>query len=229
MLSRRRVLSMAALVALPALAGCGSSATVPTIVPLAVPLRLYTQWTGRPDGPLPRTGDEGVALTLVLSGSTVHPAVRGGALVGNLPDAHGAAYLLQSMPSKVLRIGATFGFGPGEWSGSIALVAFVPGQFSGHCHVVVAPDRWIASVLDGGGLVEIGRGPLTAPLPQDGTPQRVEVEFVGPSAILSLPDSTRTRVDDPRIERLTGTVACWEFYRNAAGGADVRMYETWAG
>jgi hypothetical protein len=210
------------------LPGLGSSG-VPAPAPPVVTPRLHSRWTGRPDGPLPATGDEGVPLTAIPTDTTARPTLSGGVLVGNLPATHSACYLTQPLGAPVRRIGARVGFGPGDTSGSVALVAWTgTSPLSGHCHVVLTPDRWIAGVLDGGAVSEIARGPH-AGMPQDGTPGTVDVTFVGDTAVITLPDGTRTSVVDPRFGAATGRVAVWEFYRHTGSSAPVAFSETWAG
>jgi hypothetical protein len=57
----------------------------------------------------------------------------------------------------------------------------------------------------------------------------VDVAFVGDTAVLTLPDGTRTTVHDPRFAGAAGRVAVWEFYRHTGDSADVSFTETWAG
>jgi hypothetical protein len=66
-------------------------------------------------------------------------------------------------------------------------------------------------------------------VPQDGTPRSVDVAFVGDTAVLTLPDGTRTTVHDPRFAGAAGRVAVWELYRHTGDSADVSFTETWAG
>ncbi|MET0188121.1 MAG: hypothetical protein ABW212_03925 [Pseudonocardia sediminis] len=228
MITRRTVLALAGL-AVGGVTGCAEQPA--TVAAPDVPVRLRTRWQGRPDGPLPPRGDEGVPFTLALSESSASPTVTGGALVGNLPDRHAAAYVMQQLDAKVRRIGATFGVGPGTDAGSLALVAWVPGRatLETHCHVVVTPTRWIVATAENNALDELASGTLSRPLPQDGTPQRVEVVFDGATAFLTLPDGSSHQITGEAIGRIPGAIAGWEFYRDHAGGADVRLYETWAG
>lgn len=233
-LGRRAALGLGGAALLGALAGCGSSAVVPTAGVLSdVPLRRHTRWAGRPDGPLPAVGDEGVPFTTLLSNSSVPPSLRGGVLVGNLPAARSAAYLTQPLGAPVRRLGARIAFGPGTTSGSAALVAWngAPSadRVDGHLHMVFTPDRWIAGVLTGGEVHEIARADYGLALPQDGTPRPVEVVTAGDTAVLRLPDGTTTTVRDARFATGTGTVAVWEFYRDADDSAAVTFAETWAG
>ncbi|MCD2187740.1 hypothetical protein [Actinomycetospora soli] len=233
-LSRRGALGLGGAALLGVLAGCGSGAVVPTAGAVPdVPLRRHTRWAGRPDGPLPAAGDEGVPFTTLLSNATAPPSLRGGVLVGNLPAAASAAYLTQPVGAPVRRIGARIAFGPGSTSGSAALVAWngAPSvdRVEGHLHMVFTPDRWIAGVLAGGQVREIARADYGLALPQDGTPRPVEVITAGDAVVLRLPDGTTTTVRDPRFASGTGTVAVWEFYRDAEDSAAVTFAETWAG
>ncbi len=233
-LTRRGVLGLGGAALLGALAaGCGSAQVVPTTGVPDVPLRRHTRWTGRPDGPLPAAGDEGVPFTTLLSNTIAQPTLRGGALVGNLPAAASAVYLTQPVGAPVRRIGARIAFGPGATSGSAALVAWngapTVDRVDGHLHLVFTPDRWIAGVLEGGRVRELARADYGLPLPQDGTPRPVDVLVAGDAVVLRLPDGTTTTVRDARFATGSGTVAVWEFYKNADDSADVTVAETWAG
>jgi hypothetical protein len=212
-----------------ALAACSDAGAAPAPTPVAARPRLHTRWTGRPDGPLPAAGDEGVPLRAVsVDGAAAPAAIRGGGLVGNLPDAPGAVYVLQQLPTRLRTIGARFGFGPGSSAGSLCLAAWTAEPATDtNCHMVLTPDRWIYSIARDHALIHLGDGPLD--LPQDGTPLTVQVDLDGgPTALLSLPDGHTQTVVDPGIATIPGVVANWEFYKDAAGATDVRLYETWA-
>lgn len=227
MISRRVLLGAAGVLALGACSARADTAVSPT--PL-VPIRLSTRWSAHPDGPLPPAGDEGTPLRLALSGSTTPPAVHSGALVSNLPDKGSAAYLSQTLGVRVTRIGATFGFRPGDVAGSVALLAWTgSAPLSGHCHMVFTSDRWIAGVLDNGAVDVIATRYYARPLIQDLRPVRAEVTFSDATVIADLPDGTRRQLTDPRFGGGQGIAACWEFYKNEAGSADSVLYETWAG
>lgn len=78
-------------------------------------------------------------------------------------------------------------------------------------------------------MVHLDDGPFTAALPQDGRPLTVQVDLDGgPNAVLRLPDGQVHTVVDSRIGSIPGTVAGWEFFKNAPGAADVLIYESWA-
>jgi hypothetical protein len=196
-----------------------------------IPIRLSTRWADKPDGPLPSAGDEGVPLELRLTESRLPPSIRGGALVSNLP-AHtpGAAYVLQELGARVARIGARFGFGPGESSGSVGLIAFTASSvLNGHCHMVFTPDRWIAGIVADNGVTEIRTQPYRSLLAQDGRPVVADVRFLGTTVWIAAPDGTAWSLTDPRFGSANGVVACWEFYKNAPSSAGTKFYETWAG
>jgi hypothetical protein len=233
-LTRRGVLGLGGAALLGALAGCGASAVATPVAAVPdVPLLRHTRWTGRPDGPLPAAGDEGVPFTTLLSNTTARPSLRGGVLVGNLPARASAAYVTQPLGAPVRRIGARIAFGPGTTSGSAALVAWNGApevdRVDGHLHLVFTPDRWIAGVLEGGRVREIARDDYGLALPQDGTPRTVDVVTAGDTVVLRLPDGTVTSVRDARFGTGSGTVAVWEFYKNADDSAEVTFAETWAG
>jgi hypothetical protein len=228
-MTRRRALGLG-VSALPAaaLAGCAAAAPVPA--PPDVPLQVRTRWSARPDGPLPARGDEGVPFALTGPDVVPPPAVVGGALVGYLPDRHAAAYVLQTPGGALRRIGATFGFGPGTTAGALALVLWSAERpFTGPCHLALAPDRWIASTVVDTALTEIGSGTLATPIPQDGRPARVDAVLVGDTLVITLPDGSVVGPRGRDVAGLPATTACWEFFRDDAGGADVRLYDTWAG
>ncbi|NMO90384.1 hypothetical protein [Actinomycetospora sp. TBRC 11914] len=232
-MSRRRALAVGGAAAVTGLAAaCSAHAATgsPVPPPPDVPLRVRTRWTARPDGPLPARGDEGVPFTLTGPDIEPPPSVAGGALVGHLPDRHGAAYVLQTPGGGLRRIGATFGFGPGTTDGSLALVLFSPGRpFSGPCHLAIAPDRWVAGTLVDAAVTEIGSGTFATPIPQDGRPVRVDAVVVGDALVVRLPDGSLVGPRGPDVAALPAATACWEFFRDAAGGADVHLYDTWAG
>jgi hypothetical protein len=84
-------------------------------------------------------------------------------------------------------------------------------------------------IEDGTSLRVIDSGKHTAPLRQDGASSTVEAVIIGPTASLTLPDGTTKAVSDPAIGTLGGSLACWEFYKDTAGAADVRLLRSWAG
>ncbi|MFC5063210.1 hypothetical protein [Actinomycetospora atypica] len=223
-------LGLAAPVAL--LAACATE-TAPR--PAPGPVRVRTDWSRRPEGTAAAVGDEGAPVRVVLRDAPLPPVVRTGALVGQLPDAHGASYVNQDVGSTVVRIGADFAFGPGSEAGSLCLAAWtgVPYETPAvrtHCHFVLTPARWIYGVIeDGTSLRVIESGTYAAALRQDGTPCSTEAVITGPTASLTLPDGTTRAVSDPAIRALGGSWACWEFYKDTAGAADVRLLRSWAG
>lgn len=227
-LCRRSVLGLAA--ATPLLVSCGASPAVDRAPPPAVPIRVHTRWSAHPDGPMPKRGDEGVPFR-VIANHGAQPSVHQGALVGNLPDRGAATYVLQSLTERVRRIGAVFGLDPGTEDGSLTLVAWNPrARLTTHCHIAFAPDRWLAATVTEGEVAEYAREDYAIPLVTDGRPYRVEVVVDGDAMHVELPDGTTVRVDDEAVGRLVGSsMPCWEFYRQEAGGAGVRLYETWAG
>jgi hypothetical protein len=196
---------------------------------------LYTDWTVKPDGPLPAAGDEGRPFVVRLSGPDHPPRVTAGSLVGDLPQANAATYLNQELGAPVRRLGAEFAFGPGTDNGSLCLAAWSgalpppPGPISAPCHLVVTPDHWIYSVAVQGRLATVANAPYGRTLPQDGTPLRAELTLDGPTATCHLPDGSTRTVTDRRIAAIPGTVPCWEFYRDAPGDAEMRLRRTWAG
>lgn len=215
-----------------ALAACSPGAQPrPSKTPAPdVPVVLRTTWTGKADGPLPPTGDEGRPFLVRRARTSASPTIRDGALVGNLPEtALAAVYLLQDLGTRVNRIGARFAFVDGDDSGSLGLLAVRTPDLSGHCHLAFAPDRWIASVLQDGEVVEITRQRYRSPVPHDGRQVTADVRFSGETAWITAPDGSVTTVTDRRFRSPSGSVACWEFFKETPRGADVRLYETWAG
>lgn len=234
-ITRRALLGTAVLGAtVPVLAACGGAdpaAPTSAAPPSAAGALRRTVWSVRPDGPLPATGDEGAPLRAVrIDGSPAPASVRDGALVSNLPDAPGAVYVVASLAGPVRSLGARFAFGPGSAEGSLCLAAFdrVPPPSTTNCHLVVTPERWILSVAEDGALVDLADGRFARGLAQDGTPLALQADLDGPRAVLRLPDGQDRTVDDDRLAGAPGTVANWEFYKNAPGAAEVRLYETWA-
>lgn len=228
-LSRRRLLWLA--VAAPVLVSCARPwASVPAApAPPPGPVSVRTRWRARPDGPIPPTGDEGVPFAVTAPHGR-QPSVSGGALVGNLPDTNAATYVMQGLTTKILRIGAEFGFDPGNGAGSLGLIAWIPfADATAHCHVAFAPDRWIAATVENGELDEIGSGHYSTPLVQDGRPYRVEVVIDGATTYITLPDGSVVRSGPSEgVARIAGTAPCWEFFREEPGSTSVRLYETWA-
>jgi hypothetical protein len=184
---------------------------------------------------MPRAGDEGITIVNTRSHAEVAPALSSGALVGNLPSQQSASYVNQDVGAKVRRIGAVFGLEPGSAAGAVALAAWAKSLPPGggqvietHCHFVITPERWIFGVVASTHLIELADDYFPSPLPQDGSPRLTEVRLHGPTATILLPDKSVQIVNDERIDTLLGTIACWEFYKNASGAANVRFYETWA-
>jgi hypothetical protein len=218
----------------------GGIATSPLLGPPDVPILLHTDWTRHPSGAMPATGDEGVGFVLRDSAALGPPRVEGGALVADLPDGHSAVYVDQPL-ARVRRVGARIGFVPGPagaatGDGSVCLAAWSgalppsdPGVISAPLHLVVTPERWLYGVVTGSALHVVAEGRFSPRLPTDGTPLDLEAVLDGSSAVLGLPDGSTRQVDDPAIAQFAAPMACWEFYRDAPGGAAVRMYRTWAG
>jgi hypothetical protein len=195
---------------------------------------LHTDWTVKPDGPLPAAGDEGRPFIVRLSGPDHPPRLSGGTLVADLPQANAATYLDQDLGAPVRRLGAEFAFGPGTANGSLCLAAWsgsLPpptSSLAAHCHLVVTPDHWIYGVAVGGQLVTLANQAYSRPLPQDGSPLRAELTIAGTTATCLLPDGSTHTVTDGRIASIPGTIPCWEFYRDAPGDAEMRLRRTWA-
>lgn len=214
------------------LASCAGPATPR---PEGGPVRLRTDWSRRPEGSAATVGDEGAPMRVVLRGAPLAPVVRAGALVGQLPATHAASYVNQDVGAPVARIGATFAFGPGSEAGSLCLAAFTGVPFEDpavrtQCHFVITPGRWIYGVIsDGTSLRVIDSGTHGAALRQDGTPYAAEAVITGATASLALPDGSTRAVSDPQIAAIGGRWACWEFFADAAGAADVRLLRSWAG
>jgi hypothetical protein len=228
--SRRGALALGGTLALAACTKGGVDVTSAPR-PAETPIRLSTRWDAHPDGPIPAAGDDGVPITPILAGSTVNPAIVDRALVGNLPaDRAAAAYVTQRLGQRVERIGARFGYDPGATSGAIALLGWTgEAVLNGHCHMVITPTRWIAGVVTANSVVEVASEDFATPLPQDGRPLRVDVQFAGSDVTLSLPDGTMKQVSDLRFAAPGGVMAGWEFYKDTAASAPVKFYETWAG
>lgn len=239
--SRRSLLIAAGLVNLgfPLAAGCSSTDdgtdSAGQWIPNPSASTLHTGWRSKPDGPLPPVGDEGITIVNTRSHVEAAPSLHSGALVGNLPSQQSASYVNQDMGAKVQRIGAVFSLGPGNAAGALCLAAWARvlpsagGQLiETHCHFVITPELWIFGVVVSNQLIELAHGGFSSPLPQDGSPRLTEVRFRGPTATILLPDKSVQMVSDDRIDTLFGTIACWEFYKNASGAANVRFYETWA-
>ncbi|MCD2187709.1 hypothetical protein [Actinomycetospora soli] len=232
-LGRRAALGVLALAAPAALAACGAP-SASALRPVSAGVRLATDWARRPDGTGAVTGDEGAPFR-VVSHDAPPPVVRNGGLEAGLPDAHAATYVLADAGADVVRIGATFAVGPGSEAGSLCLATFTGIPLEGpaprtRCHFVITPERWIYGLIeDPTRLTVLARGVHASPLHPDGTSYAAEVVVTGSTASLSLPDGTTTAVSDPRIATLGGRFACWEFYKDAAGAADVRLVRSWAG
>lgn len=231
-LGRRGVLALALAAPVAVLAACAAD-EVPR--PAPGPVRVGTDWRRRPEGSAAAVGDEGVPVRVVLRSAPLAPVVRAGALVGQLPDAQGASYVNQDVGATVMRLGADFTFGPGSEAGSLCLAAWTGVPYEApavrtHCHFVITPERWIYGVIeDGTSLRVIESGTYSAALRQDGTPYSAEAVITAQTATLTLPDGTTRALSDPGIGAPGGSWACWEFYKDTAGAADVRLLRSWAG
>ncbi|MHC1560480.1 hypothetical protein ACR9E3_16110 [Actinomycetospora sp. C-140] len=214
----------------------GGDTSAPATPPPAP--RMRTVWRDHADGPMPARGDEGVPFVLRSSGPLGGPVVRDGALDAQLGDQRAASYVNQDLGTAVHRLGARFGFVPGPGTsddGSLCLAAWRgglppdgPGVIEAPVHLVVTPRRWIHSIAVDGRLVELATGAFDRPLATDGTALTLDVTLAGDRAEIALPDGRHTTVRDARVPTLPASVACWESYRHAPGGAAVRLYETWA-
>ena len=164
-IARRSLL--AGLGALMLVAGCGrtearASAPYPADVD-------GQDWSTQPDGPMPDTDALGRPYVIRRSGVTAGPWVAGGALVAETPAERGATYVNLDLDTRVERLGARFGFGPGNVDGSLCLAAWAGGVLPpGHgirsatpVHLVITPDRWLHGVVDDGTLAVLASGGST--------------------------------------------------------------------
>ncbi|MDQ3029656.1 MAG: hypothetical protein M3R09_06415 [Actinomycetota bacterium] len=198
--------------------------------------RLHTNWTRRSDGPI-GSGDEGTSFVVAKSGTVLSPAVSDGKLVCDLTSDAGAVYCNQQLPSKVKRIGAVFGFGPGAAGSAIVLCAWtdVTMQLNGafyvpdtHCHFTISATAMNFDVWQGGTMTNLVNGALPVALVQDYRPYRVEVSFDNDTATFTLPNGLVQKVTDSRIASINGAAAGWEYYQPVAADAPMVFYQTWA-
>jgi hypothetical protein len=141
------------------------------------------------------------------------------------------SWLEKWMKTDVRRIGARVLFAPNH-SGSVAITAWHTSvldtsglqQPRTGMRLVVEPGRWRlmaldakgASVIASGTYVQVGHSGTFDMVRRDGT------------VWITDPDGFVTRVDDPRIESLSGPWASWELRENKVGTRPAGLQEIWA-
>ncbi|QRY61673.1 hypothetical protein JVX90_14795 [Gordonia sp. PDNC005] len=165
--------------------------------------------------------------------------VHDGLLVHGAPEAPGAAlYTSTSVAADaVTRIGATVRFPDGGTSGAIALLVGahpVPKSEddpapSAAVHFVADPDGWSYAVWPEGTRAQdvLARGRYRSPIEKSSA--RFEVQLVGSTVTVLLPDDTAVTLTDPRIGTYRGPVATWELYEATPDLKPAAFAELWAG
>lgn len=168
--------------------------------------------------------------------SVAHPlTVIDGGLQTQATEGLSAAYAQVDVGAPVTRIGAEFEFTGGtKRGGAIALPVWAdsfdatwPQVPDSPSHVVLTDDWWEYGVYQDGQLAKVTWGRFAPPLPSD-TPLRLDINLIGDTAALTLPDGTTTAVTDPRITT-PGRYATFESFQwDAANMARARMLRVWA-
>ena len=210
---------------------------------------LYYSADGKPDGPCPAVGDEGIPV--VQSGGVGGVNDRLQILDGLLqaPDLSGgsgdkAAHWQQALPG-VKRLGCSFKLGDTSGGQFSAVTLVTWSEFIGvpyiqppdtGCHLSVTDESWQYGVFEDGDIDYVASGWFETPLPTDwdpavagsGTLQRFEVVLEGDTAFLWLPDGTTAIVVDPRIESIPREVAGYELFKYEEGGGDCAFETVWS-
>ncbi|MCZ8379261.1 hypothetical protein O6P37_10335 [Mycobacterium sp. CPCC 205372] len=226
-------------------AGC-SNPPEPPSAPMRAEDRsaLYADFSTRSDGDAPERFSSGQQVNIAPK-PTGAPRLTlvAGRLAVDPPSSGRDSGVVRSpdLGQPITRIGMEWNYTPGAGDGSgLAILGItnlpldqpegapIPVQF------MVGQNSWSLSVSPGaiGGdlrLIPVADGAFSAPLPADGSAQRVEIDLDGPVATVHLPDGTARKVSDPRIAAWAGRVAFFGVYAET-GVADSRagLLRVWA-
>lgn len=190
---------------------------------------LWTDWTTKPDGAIPATGDEGLPITVAIGAvGTALPVVSGG---GVLFPGTGAIYLLQTTTNsrKIRRIGATFKLTSASVGAeTFAMCAFVntlisPQQAS--LHVIVTSTSWAIQCYDGT-VVSMNVGNFATALAQE-VEYRMEIILINDTLYATFPDGTVAQGTNAKVASISGIAATWEIVQGTAANA-LKILRTWA-
>lgn len=185
---------------------------------------LQDSYWAKPNGALV-TADTGQTYVLQYSGDDKRLRIVNGQLTNiyslALPN---AGYAEVTLDNNVSRIGGSFRFGPKTTNNGAAVFVVWTEPFDpsgggpapdSPCHLVCGVTNWTYGVFNAGVLTNIISG--TYSLLTDGTVYSADVQIIGSSAVILLPDGNRVGVTDSRISGNAGKIATFEvFALNAA-------------
>jgi hypothetical protein len=201
--------------------------------------RVAQLFTGKPDGPI-TLADTGQTWDLVGSPQPEGtPRILNGKMTNvNVNTDNGAGYANCQLSGNVNKVGGRFTLGPTTTpnSGSACLIIWktlipypvvVPDS---PCHLVFTDSLWLYGVFNDQVLTVVASGWYAVPLTCDGaTVYTVEVNIVGNTATITLPDGSTETVTDARIGANAGPWSCHEIYANHCDtDSRVAFVEVWA-
>lgn len=173
---------------------------------------------------LPATSDSGDTWTKVNNGGTgAGLSVVAGQLT-NTSSGVGtvAGYAEMNLGATVTRIGFDVTFSAGAVTGSADmaiwatdLAASFPTIPDSGCHFALQPNLWIFGYWQANAFHQLATGNFATALTQDGvTKYRCEINIIGNTAYLLLPDGTTQHVTDAHIASIIGNFASFEIFQN---------------
>jgi hypothetical protein len=186
-----------------------------------LPHRLYDNFAGKPDGPLPP------ALTgqsWIISGNDQYE-IRDGSITN---DNVGQAYGAFNLGASIARVGAVFSTDTaGTADGNFIVLTIRPAsgiEFTGQ--LVVSHHQVHFAMWDGAAVYT---PLLTEDLDLDfETTYRAQFEVNGSTATILRPDGVVQHVTNPLIASLTGSQVGFDFYNPNNAAHPVRFHEVWA-
>lgn len=181
------------------------------------PTAFYTKPVG---GPVPVETDSGRAVTVSGANASAWKITDDGMMVDS---GTGAAYWYFTSTNQLLetRLVWRFNSAPGAVDGAAVMVGGFDSAFpntatvKSACHLVINRTTWTYQVIDTGpNFITLASGVFAGGLPYD-TTLRAHVSIHGDSAIVDLPDGTRTVVSHPLIGSVSNTIQCVEIDRAA--------------
>ena len=159
-------------------------------------------------------------------GQSAKPTVVAGKLTSSIPGTVAAGYAQLSLSKSMCHISARFTLSSystnqgaatfGAWSTDInATWPVIPDS---PCHLAIGATVWIYGVWTGNVFTQVASGTFATPLAANGTTQHtaeVYIDKANAIAYIFLPDGTTATASHSLIGSVSGSVAFWEYYRQA--------------
>lgn len=176
-----------------------------------------------------QTASTNSALT-ITSGKLTNSATAAAAVAG---------YAEYQLAGNVTRMGGHFSFtaGASTQHGSVVFAVWKTtgvnlislGVPDSPCHVVITPLGWELDVFTGAALTTVAFGGFSPTLATDGTLYSAEVEIVGTTAYLRLPDGSVQKITNATIGTNAGAFATFEVYQQLASTDNrASFHDYWA-